>query len=166
MNEDIETWASTVRVGDVIKSPDFENLLFRDIIDQDGFLGFYVNPRKHSDQWNGMRTTMLESAGRIKRSSMGVGKADNYINLKYKGDHSKEFVVIYTCRDTDCIKEEFFDGKEEYPLLVIAKMLTPEGDYDENGAEVWFHMQTNMAKHGIREVINTGFMQVTFKRIF
>lgn len=167
VTEDLETWVSRVRIGDIIKSPDFENLIFRDIIDQDGFLGFYVNPRKHSESWDNIRTTMLETAGRIKRSFVGVGKADNYINLKHTIDHSKEFVVIYVRRDTDAIKEDFFDkGEEVYPLKVIAKMLAPDGEYDENGIEIFFRMQSTIAKHAVREVINTGFMQITYKRIF
>lgn len=166
MNEDELTYHRTVRVGDIIKSEQFEHLLFRDIVDRDAFLGFYVNPRKFGKTWDNMRVSMLESAGKIKRSTVKIGEADNFINLKTTIDHRKEFVVIDTRRNTDCIQEPDEKGNMRYPLQVTAKMLTPDGDYDPDGIEIVFHMESEIAKHLVAEVINCGFMAVTYNRIF
>lgn len=165
-NEDILTYYRTVKVGDIIKSEQFENLLFRDILNQDAFLGFYVNPRKFGKTWDNLNVSMLESAGKIKRTAVAIGQPGNYINLKSTIDHRKEFVVIYTKRDTDCIPEPDEDGNDRYPLQVVAKMLTPDGDYDPDGIEITFHMESEIAKHLVPEVINCGFMHVTYNRIF
>lgn len=162
------TFLRSVRIGDIIQSPDFEQLIFRDIMDQEPFHGFFVNPLKTSTNCFNVRVAMLETAGRMKRSSAGVGAANKYISLKYTADHKREFVVIYTQRNTDYIKEHLTadDTVGVYPLQVIAKMLTPDGEYDENGIEITFHMESQLAKHCVPEVIHAGYMQFIYKRIF
>jgi hypothetical protein len=162
------TFLHSVRIGDIIQSPEFENLIYRDIMDQEPFCGFYVNPLKTSTNCFNIRVAVLETAGRMKRSSAGPGAANKYINLKYTADHKREFVVIYTQRNTDYVKEHLTanDAAGEFPLQVIAKMLTPDGEYDENGIEITFHMESELAKHCVPEVIHAGYMQFTRKRIF
>lgn len=164
--KDILTYQYTVKVGDIIKSDQFENLLFKDILNQDAFCGFYVNPRKFGRTWDNKQMSMLESAGKIKRSTLEIGAPGNYVNLKSVIDHRKEFVVIYIERDTNCIQELDQKGNDRYPLKIIAKMLTPDGEFDPNGIEITFRMETEIAKYAVCEVINCGFMHVTYNRIF
>jgi hypothetical protein len=166
VEDDILTYQRTAKPGDIIKSPHFENLLFRDILYQDGFLGFYVNPRKRGQTWGNMQVSMLESVGKKKRTSVPVGGAGNYVDLKSTIDHKKEFVVIHTQRNVDIVPEPDENGNERFPLQVVAKMLDPEGEYDPNGIEIIFHMESENAKHLVPEVINCGFMHIIYKRIF
>jgi hypothetical protein len=169
LTEDYVVYIRTVRVGCIIKSPEFDNLLYRDIINQDPMLGFFVNPLVRVRDWdNTTKVVMLESAGRIKRSGVGPREANNYVNLKKTGDHDAEFVVIYTQRNTDCIPELLKDNEVigTHPLMVVAKQLSPDGNYDPDGIEITFHMESQIAKHLVPEVISCGFMNVTFKRTF
>lgn len=160
---DNRIYTTEVRVGDIVMSPHFQNLLFRDIMDREPMNGFYVNPWKIAYTPENDRNEMLESMGLVKRT----GSVKRFEDYKCNVPDGNRYVVIFTERNTDMTKE--FDSVDDaaghFPLTVKARMLDPLGLWDENGLMITFYMQSSIAKHCINEVILDGFMLITYKNI-
>lgn len=164
----------TVSVGDIIKSPLFANLLFKDIIDLDAFCGFEVNPMIITKDWDNSKSIALENMGFMqKKIVLDRDKDKNRVKghwqpIKISIDADREFVVLYTFRNTKYQKEytDEDDRSGHYPLGVIMKMLKPDGEWDDFGMEVWFNMESSIAKHSVQEVESTGFMAFNKTRTF
>lgn len=161
------TLVYTVKPGDVIRSPDFENLLYKDLVDHDPMCGFLVNPYKYIKSWNNLASAILENPGKMKRANAVPLKENRFIDYKIKIDPTREFVVIHVYRNTEFPKEQISADEigGRYPLGVLAKMLAPDGEYDPDGILIHFNMESHRAKHAVPEVIHTGWMKIDFKRI-
>lgn len=164
--EDELVHSFTVKQGEVIKAPEFRNLLYKDREDLDPMAGFWVNPRLGTRSWDQMITsTFLENPGLINKK-IRRGYMRDMQDYKLSIDAEREFVVIHTFRNCDYPKEQIFEEKpSNYPLTVIAKMLSPDGEWDSFGIEIWFNMESREAKNIVPAVISCGFMSVTYKRV-
>jgi hypothetical protein len=111
---------------------------------------------------------MIENQGRIKRTGAVVRDGSQHISYRMKIDPEREFVVLRVYPNNNYIKEQLSedDMKGEYPLTVDAKMLGPDGEYDEFGLEITFNMRSTTVEHLVNSVENTGFMHIIYKRIF
>ena len=163
---DNQIMISTVVRGDIIRCDDFENLLFKDMFELDAACGFYVNPWTRTKNWDNTVFKVLYSPGKIKRPSPLPGRKTHIMcDYKQKIPRDSHFVVIFTQPDVAHPKEyiDEDDCNGHYPLLVIAKMLGPDDEYDVNGIEITFHMESEVAPYSVLEVESLSCMIITFK---
>jgi hypothetical protein len=166
--DEIRIFTASVQVGDIIKSPSFKNLLYKDMVDQDPMCGLFVNPYKEYRSWDNSVGFMIEDPGKMKRANAVPHGAGQYISFRMEIDETREFVVIRKFPNCDYPKEQVSENDitGRYPTTVIAKMLAPDGEYDEFGIEITFNMDTTVAKHAVNSVEKVGFMGIDYKRIF
>lgn len=166
--EEIRTFTREVNIGDVIKSLAFENLLYKDIMEQDPMCGFYVNPYSESRSWDNQVGFIIEDPGRMKRADAKPRSAGQFINYREKIDPNREFIVMYKFLNCNFPKEQLEENEftGTYPTTVIARMLAPDGSYDSFGIDITFNMNSTVVKNCVPVVEKVGFMHINYQRIF
>lgn len=164
---DNKKFVNDVSIGDIIKSDVFENLLYKDMFEQNPTSGFYVNPYIEFKSWNNIAGRMIETDGRIKKANCPPRSANQYIDYKQKIDPESEFVVIMKFLNAELRKEQHSEDNLSgtFPTTIIAKMLDPDGNFDEYGIEITFNMNTTNAKHAVNTVELVGVMKIQYNRI-
>lgn len=155
-------FTTEVKEGDIISSPHFCNLLYRDVLELDPLLGFYVNPLKVHYTNTNMRTIVVEDIGLLTRRKAGKKTVTSF---KFPLSDNVSFVVIYTESYMDTYKE--YDTEEDrtghYPLTVKARMLSPSKQWDPYGLTITFYMRSRVMKHCLEEVRLESSMIIEYK---
>lgn len=162
--DDTIIYTTEVSIGDIISSPMFENLLFRDIMEMNPIRGCFVNPRIPIKSVMNETYTRIESLGVIMRR---VGADKRRVSYKMVIDPKSVFVVVHIEDDCEQVMEQNGpDGIEgHYPTLVKARMLGPMSIWDPNGLEITFRMNTVRAKYAVNQVVLDGHLFITYNII-
>lgn len=155
-------FTTVVKEGDIIKSLHFENLLYRDIFELDPLLGFWVNPWHTYYNNENMRTVFIENPGILKINKAGKKKS---ISFKLHLNNDNAFVVVFTERFVETNREysDEDDVEGHFPLLVKARQLDPESQWDPHGILISFYMQSTLLKNVVPEVQLESTMIIEYR---
>ena len=152
--------------GDIISSPEFKNLLFKDIKDLSPFCGFYVNPTVGIPGEDGIQQFGLENFGMTQGSTIGNTRIRKTWNYRHTIDPDSKFVVLHTFLNCQLNKSMYEGFDSEYPLTVLAKMIhqTESGSfmYDPLGIVIEFNMYSQRNLHEVNCVNLHGQLNILF----